>query len=371
MYQQGGNYRQNIYGNQYNQYNNNQNNNINSYVRKNQVNDNKNNQKNINHQKYGDLEIKTFFDEGKGQTISASDLNLKNDLEKITAQYMAIFDNVNNMANKFSGGNDDIYKFNNIKNEFKDMDAYCGTEYGKFIGELFDISKDNQILNFDYDRYKNNPKDCDEKLKKCISDCKYDVILSANKHKDSETINRIKKYINSKTSRSNNSNNNKNNYENPNNYEQESNKRDYNQNKGNQNFNYGNNNNQSFNFGNSIYSNPNNNKYENPNEVGDYGNYNNRGNNTYGNNYNYNPNQYEPNYNQNRKINVKFVFQNNEKKHEYNANESAELLYYSALELKDDPRIYDKNGKSWTYDSIKNYKIGDIFANMEPILNIY
>ena len=65
MYQQGGNYRQNIYGNQYNQYNNNQNNNINSYIRKNQVNDNKNNQKNISHQKYGDLEIKTFLMKGK------------------------------------------------------------------------------------------------------------------------------------------------------------------------------------------------------------------------------------------------------------------------------------------------------------------
>ena len=366
MYQPGGNYRQNIYGNQYN---NNQNNANMSYVRKNQVHEN---QKNTSNQKYGDLEIQTFFDEGKGQTISANDLNLKNNLEKITVQYMAIFDNINNMANKFSGGNNDIYKFNNIKKEFQDIDSYSGTEYGKFIGELFDISKDNQILNYDYDRFKKNPKECEAKLKKCISDCKYDVILSVNKHKSQEDINRIQKYIKSKTSKNtntnSNSNSNKNKYENTNNYEQQSKNREE--------FNFGNsiygnnknNNQQTFNFGNSIYSNPNNNKYENPNEVGNDDYYGNRGN--YGNNYN--PNQYESNYNQNRKITVKLVYQNRDKKYEYSANEKGELLYYAAYELKDgDPKIYDKRGKNWTYDKIKNLEIGKIFENVEPILDIY
>ena len=355
MYQQGGNYKPNIYGIQYN---NNQNNINTSYIRKNQVHEN---QKNTSNQKYGDLEIQTFFDEGKGQTISANDLNLKNDLEKITVQYMAIFDNINNMANKFSGGNEDIYKFNNIKKEFEDIDSYSGIEYGKFIGELFDISKDNQILNYDYDRYKRNPKECDAKLKKCISDCKYDVILSVNKHRSPEDINRIQKYVKSKTSKNTNNNN----------YESRSNNRDYNQNKGNSEFNFGNsiygnnknNNQQAFNFGNSIYSNPNNNKYENPNEVGndDY----------YGNRNNYNPNQYESNYNQDRKIAVKLVYQNRDKKYEYKANEKGELLYYAALELKDDPKIYDKRGKNWTYDKMKDLEIGKIFENIEPTLDIY
>ena len=371
MYQPGGNYRQNIYGNQFN---NNQNNANNNYMRKNQANENNNNQKNNSNQKYGDLEIETFFDDGKGQTISASDLNLKNDLEKITVQYMAIFDNINNMANKFSGGNNDIYKFNNIKKEFKDIDEFSWAEYGKYIGELYEVSKDSQILNYDYEKYKKNPKDCEAKIKKCISDCKYDVILSVNKHKSQEDINRIKKYISSKT----NKNNNNNNYQ-----SQQSNNNNYNQNKGNQ-FNFGNsiygnnknnnNNQQAYNFGNSIYSNPNNNsKYENPNEVGNgdyYGNNNNnyRGN-IYGNNYN--PNQYESNYNQNRKITVKFIYHNNEKKYEYNADDSGELLYYASLELKDEPKMYDKSGKKWDYQSIKDYKIGAIFENLEPTITIY
>jgi hypothetical protein len=354
MYQPNTNYRQtgqNIYGNQLNR---NQNNSNNIYGRNNQTNLNKNNNapnnKNTKNQKYGDLQIEAIFGDGRAQNISPQDYELKKKLDNITNQYTAIFDNINNLANKFSGGNQDAYKFNSIKKEFEEIDDYCGTEHGKFISELYDISKDNKVLNYDYKKYKQNSRDCDENLKKIIAANQYDVLLSVNSNNSTDNKNRLRKYINNKKNKNKKNDNdnysNKNKYDNPNSYESES---------KNNNYNFGNsiygdnNNQQNFNFGNDIYSNSNK-KYENPNEVGNDDYYNNRN---------------------MGKISVKFIYRNSEKKMEYNSYESAEYLYYTALELKDDPRIYDKNGAVLTYDYLKDKKIYQIFANSEPILDVY
>ena len=66
-----------------------------------------------------------------------------------------------------------------IKKELKDVDNYNAIEHGKSVSQLYEVTKDDKITLFDYETYKQNPKDCDEKIKKHISDYKYDVILAA------------------------------------------------------------------------------------------------------------------------------------------------------------------------------------------------
>ena len=123
---------------------------------------------------------------------SQKDVELMGNLDAITKQYTSIFNEINELSSHFSGGNDDTYKLNNIKKELQDLDNYNASEYGKFISELFDISKDDKVLNLDYEKYKLNPQDADEKLKKVISDFKYDCILSVNKNNSHENIQKIK-----------------------------------------------------------------------------------------------------------------------------------------------------------------------------------
>ena len=357
MYQRQDYQGQKVYNNNQNINNNYQN--QNNLARKNQVYGNNNREAKFNppnlNQKYGDLEIETFFNNGRMQNISGRDMELKSKLEVLTNQYMTIFDNVNNMANKFSSGNDDMNKVNNIERELKDIDSYNAIEYGKFIGELYEVSKDPNTLQYDYNNYKANPQNAEIYLKKMISDNKYDVILSVNKNNSQENIKRLTNYINSKKNKNNNQN--------------------YNQNKqyesqNNNNFNYGgssygnqnqNNNQQPFVFGNSIYSNnSNNNNYENPNEIGNG--------NIYGNNYN--PNQYEPR-NDNQKIRVNFYCEGKDNFHEYESNEPAEALLLVPFTLKDEPKIYDQKGRYLSYEVLKDIKIKDVFVGIEPILNIY
>jgi hypothetical protein len=388
MYPQGKG--QTIYNNLYNNNNYQNKQSIqNNIARKNQISFNNNNNnnnvnnKNLSNLKYGDLEIQAFFSDGGNQNSSAKDMQLLSKLDIITNQYMAIFDNVNKMANQFSGGANNTLKLNNIKKELEEIDSYNAEEYSKFLGELYEIAnKDPNILSLDYTRYKLNPKDCDEKIKETISNFKYDVVLSINQHNSQENIKRLKKYIEDKRGNSNNYNNNndKKSYENPNNNNYYG-----NQNKSSMQFNYGNsiygNQNQEkkenpqFGFGNSIYSGQNsyNKKYENPNEIGNgdiYGkesnNYRNKS--IYGNNYN--PNQYDQ-QNYNDKITVRIVHKGVTKTHEYNSNESGELLYYAALELKDDPKIYDKKGRVLFYETLKEMRIKDIFNGVEPAIDVY
>ena len=376
--QQGKSIYNNIYNNNYQNNQNNQN----AFIRKNQAifnnqnnNNNNPNNKNQSNLKYADLEIQAFFNDGGNQNISAKDLQLTTKLENMTKQYMSIFDNINGMASKISGGNSNINKLNEFKKQMEEIDSYNATEYGNYLNELFDISKDGTILNIDYKKYKQNPKDSDEKLKKVISNFKYDVVLHANQHNSQENIKKLKNYIEDKKEVNNNSNNN--NYNN-NNFGNES--------KSAVQFNYGNsiygNKNQEnkdshqYGFGSNIYSNQNSNmnkKYENPNAIGNgdiYGNENNnyRNKSIYENNYN--PNQYEP-QSYNDKITVNLIYQGKNYPREYNSNESGELLYYAALEIKDDPKIYDINGNVIFYEAIKEMKIKDIFKDIEPTLKIY
>ncbi len=355
MYPHGGNFPNNVYsqlGIINNRQNNINNNNIyNQYEQKSAP---PMNQKQVNqNQKYVDLEIETYFDDGRNNNYSQKDAELMYNLEELTKQYTSIFNEINEISSHFSGGNDDTYKLNNIKKELNDLDNYNASEYGKFISLLFEVSKDEKILNIDYTTYKQNPQDADEKIKKTISDCKYDCILSVNKNNSNENIQKIKNYINEKKNGGNNNNNNQNNQF------------------GFGNSIYGNQNNsnqQPYKFGSSIYGN--NPKYENPNE---YGNYNNKndytGKSIYGNNNYSNPNQVDSSFN--NKIKVTFVCNGNTKIQEYDANENAYLLFYFAMELKDNPKIYDKKGNTYIYDNLKDLTVGQFFKDIEPTLNVY
>jgi len=402
IYDQLGNKNQNNYkANQNNAYN--QANQASGLTRKNQAdfNNNKNNNatnsnKNLANLKYPDLEIQTHFNDGNN---NIANLQSNNELDALMREYQSVFQDIDNMINQFSGGTDNTYKLNNIKKDLKDLDTYCGKEHETFLSELFDISKDNNIYDYDYEKYKRNSKTYDDKIKKVISDNKYEIILSVNKHNSQENKERINNYIKKKKDQ-NNTNKNKNNYnekkyENPNSYDPPNN--NYN-NYGNQNksssssgqqFNFGNNiygNNQNNNkdsgqryppyaYGNNIYSNQNNSnkQYDNPNEIGNgdiYGNDNNyRGRSIYGNNYN--PNQYES-QNYGGKISVRFTYQNNNTTVEYSPSDKADLLYYKAYEIKDgEPKIYNRKGRSFTYDTLKDLSVIEVFEGAEHSLSIY
>ena len=414
------NYRGNtIYdrlNNNKNNYNNNQNNaygqgnQASGLTRKNQADFNKNNNNNINNAtnsnknisnlKYPDLEIQTHFNDG-----SINDVNSQSNMEldSLMKEYQIISQDIHNMMNQFSGGTDNTYKLNNIKNDLKELDAFSALEHAKFLSELIDISKDTTIYDYDYKKYKNNTKFYDDKIKKVISENKYEIILSTNKNSNSDTKERINNYIKNKKEqidRNKNMNNyNEKKYENPNSYEPPRNNYNNYNNYENQNkpdsssrqqFNFGNSiygNNQNSNqdssqrypqygFGNNIYANQNssnsNKKYEDPNRIGNgdiYGNDNNyRGRSIYG---NYNPNQYES-QNYGGKISVRFTYQNTNKTQEYNPNDKADALYYFAYGIKDsEPKIYNRKGRSFTYETLKDLRIIDVFEGAEPELSIY
>lgn len=399
IYDQLGNKNQNNYkANQNTAYN--QGNQVSGLTRKNQAdfNNNKNNNnannsnKNLANLKYPDLEIQTHFNDGSNNDANSQS---NNELDALMREYQTVFQDVDNMINQFSGGTDNTYKLNNIKKDLKDLDAYCASEHERFLSELFDISKDNNIYDYDYKKYKQNCKTYDDKIKKVISDNKYEVILSTNKHNSQENKERINNYIKKKKDQSNT---NKKKYENPNSYDPPSNNYSNYNNYGNQNksssssgqqFNFGNsiygnnqNNNQDngqryppYAFGNNIYSNQNNSnkQYENPNEIGNgdiYGNDNNyRGRSIYGNNYN--PNQYES-QNYGGKISVRFTYQNNNTTVEYSSSDKADLIYYKAYEIKDgEPKIYNRKGRSFTYETLKDLRVIDVFEGAEYSLSIY
>ena len=367
-------------------FNSNQNNNNNT----------NNSNKNLANLKYPDLDIQPHFNDGANTNVI---LQENMELDSLMKEYQKVFQDVDKMINQFSGGTDNTYKLNNIKKDLHDLDEYSASEHEKFLSELIEISKDNNIYDYDYKKYKNNSKNYDDKIIKVISDNKYEVILSTNKNNSQENKDRLNNYIKSKKEKNNKSNN-KNSekkYENPNSYDPPiNNYNNYeNQNKSSssssgQLYNFGNNiygnnqnNNQdnsqrypSYGFGNSIYSNQNNSnsnkKYENPNEFGKgdiYGNDNNyRGKNIYG--INYNQNQYES-QNYGGKISVRFTYQNNNTTREYNSNDKADVLYYSALELKDDPKLYNRRGRMFVYETLKDLRVIDVFEGAEPALNIY
>ena len=188
---------QNIYGNQIN---NNQPN-ANNYPKVNPQNQNPNqnkpngNQKNIPNKKYADLEIQTFFNNESNTGLSAKDMQLKSELEILTNQYMSTFNTINELSKKFSQGNDNMYKVSMVQKDLEQMDFENGNEYGNFIGQLYDVTKNANLTNLAYDAYKRNPVEGDQKIKKVINDYKYDVILFTNKNTSQSNYNKLKNYV--------------------------------------------------------------------------------------------------------------------------------------------------------------------------------
>ena len=342
---------------------------VNNYNQNQNQNKQNGNQKNQPIKKYADFEIQTFFNNESNTGYSAKDMDLKSELDKITNHYMATFNNINELAKKFAQGNDNIYRANMINEDLKQIDFETGNEYGHFIEQLYDVTKKGDVTNLGYDNYKQNPKDVDQKLKKIISDYKYEVILFTNKNND-----KLRNFVNEKNRKNyyyNNNNNNKNNnnsYDNPNMGPAPSQNNNYNyQDNGNQNGNnyYGNYNNN----GGDYRNNYRNNNYRNDN----YDQYNQRNGDNYGNNYrpnyrnnNYNYNNYSPG-----KISVKFVANGRESYHDFDPEDSGELIYWCATEKKNDPKIYNKNGRFLSQDNLREMRVKDVFAECEPVLNIY
>ena len=68
---------------------------------------------------------------------------------------------------------------------------------------------------------------------------------------------------------------------------------------------------------------------------------------------------------------MQFSFDGKETFHDIDPTESAEVLQVCAMEEKDDPKIYTIDGRHLSYDVLLNNKVGDIFKNCQPILNVY
>ena len=341
---------------------------------------------NVKVQKYPFLEIETFFDDGS-QKYSKKDQELENYINSLTNRTKEIDNKINSLANSFSGGDNNMSRISTIKKELEDICKFNAEEHVKYISELYDICKDEKVV-CDYAVYSKDPKTNDENLIKILSEYKYDAILAVNKNNSAENIKRIKIYIDGKKNEwskkvpesnnnynyNNNYNNNNNNNYNNNNYNN-NNYNNYNNN--NRNNIYENNNqqqkndyqtgvynssNKSYGFGNNIYQNPNSNPnpkpnsiYENPNEYG---------------NDDYNLINDNNNPQNNEKITITINFKGEAKQVTYEANENAYLLYYYALELKDDPKIYDKDGRMYNYDTLKDFTIGELFKDIEHKIDI-
>ena len=300
-----------------------------------------------NNKKYADLEIKPFFRNDNNPGLSAKDLQMKQELDTITKQYMTIFNNINNLSNNSSNDDYNISnKLSKIKNELKQIDNFNGNKYSIFIGQLYEVSKDDKVLNLDYDSFKKNNREIDDQIKNVISDFKYDIVLYTNKNNTTpQTYGKLNDYI--KKKKQNNNNNTINNPSNQNNsnsnYYPSENLIDNDDDGG-------------FNLLKTEVTQTNQ-KFEDPNDISDYNNLN-----SYFNNQN--KNNSEP-------ISVKFIIDGNEAFHEVKSDDSGEVLYLLAMQSKDDPKIYTMDGRNLTYDVLIRSKIGEIFGDFEPVLNIY
>ena len=300
-----------------------------------------------NNKKYADLEIRPFFRNDNNPGLSAKDLQMKQELDTITKQYMTIFNNINNLSNNLSNDDYNISnKLSKIKNELKQVDNFNGNKYSIFIGQLYEVSKDDKVLNLDYDSFKKNNREIDDQIKNVISDFKYDIVLFTNKNNTTpQTYGKLNDYI--KKKKQNNNNNTINNPSNQNNsnsnYYPSENLIDNDDDGG-------------FNLLKTEVTQTNQ-KFEDPNDISDYNNLN-----SYFNNQN--KNNSEP-------ISVKFIIDGNEAFHEVKSNDSGEVLYLLAMQSKDDPKIYTIDGRNLTYDVLIRSKIGEIFGDFEPVLNIY
>lgn len=332
--------------------------NPNNYPRMNPQNQNQNqaqnkpngNQKMYSNKKYGDFEIQTFFQNDNKLGLSARDMTLKGDLEVITNQYMSTFNTINELSKKFSQGNQNMYKVDMVKQDLDQIEFQASNEYGNFIRELYNITKNASVTNLTYDKFKRDKRDGEQRLKQVIADNKYDIILYTNKNSNQSNYKRLSNFVDEQKR--------KNYY---NNYSYDS--KDYNQNYGPAPGHNSYNNEQS--NGNNYYNN-----YNNGGGYGnDYNNYNRgNGNNQYNNyrNDDYNYNNYSG------KIRVKFIVNNGRETYrEFEPNASGEELYFYAREEREEPKIYTKKGRFLRQGDLREIKVKDVFAECEPVLTIY
>lgn len=370
-----------------------QNQNKNQYLPQNQNKFNNANNKNITimtktNKKYSDLEVNAYFRNENNPVKSAKDMEIQQNLDNITNQYMNIFSNINELSKESSKDNSDTMKLNNLKKELEQVDFFNGNEYGNFIGGLFEISKDDKVLNLDYDSYKKKYENTNKEIKNIIDKFKYEIVLYVNKDNvTKEDYQKLNDYINSKKQKQ--ANNNFNIFQNKS--ANNDNKYNNNSNKNGNNINFGDNyKNMSYNpkndliytdgdtngqneeggfnlLNDDIYdqneengqNNQKKSNYEDPNDISDYNVYK-----SFDDNNNNNQKNAEP-------IKVKFIIDGVESFHEVKSNDSGEVLYLLAMQEKDDPVIYADDGRSLKYESLLKQTVGEIFKNCEPILNVY
>ena len=147
---------------------------------------------NISAKKYDDFKIDTYFNNENNTGLSAKDMQLKEELNVITNQYMSAFNNINEIANKFNRGDEIIVKTEFIKNSLDQLNLENSNEYGNFLNRLYEVTNDTDVTGITYDNYKKDIRNSDMRLLKIINDKKYDILLYLNKNANQVTYNKLK-----------------------------------------------------------------------------------------------------------------------------------------------------------------------------------
>ena len=161
---------------------------------------------NISIKKYEDFKIDTYFNNENNTGMSAKDMQLKEELNVITNQYMSTFNKINEIANKFNRGDELIIKTNFIKGSLDQLNFQNSNEYGNFLNQLYEVTNDTDVTSITYDNYKNDMKNSDMRLLKIINDNKYDILLYLYKNANQSTYNKLKALVDEQK-RKNQSNN--------------------------------------------------------------------------------------------------------------------------------------------------------------------
>ena len=329
-----------------------------------------------NNQKYPDLKLKTYFSKNGEPVLNSADIELNKGLETITNQYMTIFDNINILSknnNNKNNNQDQINKLNNIKKEINQVDYHNGNEYSNFIGQLYEVSKKDEVLNLGYDMYKQDKIKGDENFKKIIDQYKYEIVLLINKDNTTrQNYDKLNDYILRKKAELEPKNNILNNNPAPHRKNTDDDFNLFNDNddddKNNKYPMFNNNNNQ-------FRPNNNNNVANNTNR----GYYNNDINSDEEDNNNYidekpkfnifeDPNKIDDINIPAKKLNVKFLIDGNEACHVFNSEDTGEGLLLYAMQEVDDPKLYTQDGKELNFENLSKIKIKDLFGNSEPYL---
>ena len=161
---------------------------------------------NISSKKYEDFKIDTYFNNENNTGMSAKDMQLKEELNVITNQYMSTFNKINEIANKFNRGDELIIKTNFIKGSLDQLNFQNSNEYGNFLNQLYEVTNDTDVTSITYDNYKKDMKNSDMRLLKIINDNKYDILLYLYKNANQSTYNKLKALVDEQK-RKNQSNN--------------------------------------------------------------------------------------------------------------------------------------------------------------------